>query len=212
MTSLRILAGLGAGVSMDNGLCVTFLLEAKKAGYVVPEATLKAAMVALEPSRVISKRSIIITRNNRTLTRRIADKSSIYALYVLAGAGQPDLSLMNFYRTSKSLLTSDSQFLLAGAFALSGDRKTYLELLPPKFVVEAALRTPFGDYDSPIRANASSSTSCSKLIRTILISPIYGLLSSVYMPTGGIQLKIRLHASCIRQGCADGRCAKLKGW
>jgi len=79
--------------------------------------------------------------NNATQIKRIADKTSIYALYVLALAGQPDQALMNFYRTSRSLLTNDTQYLLAGAFALSGDRKAYVEILPPQFVTEEAGRT-----------------------------------------------------------------------
>ncbi len=61
---------------------------------------------------------------------------------------------MNFYRNEKSLLTTDTRYLLAAAFALSGDRRTYTELLPPQFVTEEAQRTSGWNFDSPIRANA----------------------------------------------------------
>ncbi len=132
-----------------------FLIEAKKAGYVVPEATLKAALNAVSSiARSNQTTNYYFVENNRTLIRRIADKSAVYALYVLASATQTDLSVMNFYRTAKALLTMDTQYLLAGAFALSGDRKTYVELLPPQFAAEEAQRTSGGCYDSPIRANA----------------------------------------------------------
>ena len=132
-----------------------FLLEAKKAGYVVPEATLKNALSAVGAiARAKVTTHYYYRENNRTLVRAIADKSSVYALYVLACGNQPDLSLMNFYRTAKGLLTLDTQYLLAGAFALSGDRKSFTELLPTKYIEEDAFRTSGGCYDSPIRANA----------------------------------------------------------
>jgi alpha-2-macroglobulin len=44
--------------------------------------------------------------------------------------------------------------MLAGAFALSGDKKTYTDLIPAAFKTEEAERTSGGFFDSPIRANA----------------------------------------------------------
>jgi uncharacterized protein YfaS (alpha-2-macroglobulin family) len=132
-----------------------FLVEAKKAGYAVPEATLNGALNFIRSTaRDKELFDYHFWDANRYVVRRIADKTAIYALYVLALAGHPDIALMNFYRTSKSLLTYDTEYLLAGAFALSGDRKAYLEILPPQFVTEEAQRTAGGWYDSPIRANA----------------------------------------------------------
>jgi hypothetical protein len=75
-------------------------------------------------------------------------------LYVLAQGGRADVSLMNYYRRETRLLTTDTRYLLAGAFALSGDRAAFLELLPPEFAPEEAQRTSGGNFDSPIRANA----------------------------------------------------------
>jgi len=133
-----------------------FLLEAKKAGYAVQDATLKLALDALT-QLARSKRTedyYSYGPGQRILVRRIADKSSVYALYVLALGGMPEKSVMNFYRTDRGLLTGDTQYLLAGAFALIGDRRTYLELLPPQFVTEEAQRQTGYNFDSPIRANA----------------------------------------------------------
>lgn len=131
-----------------------FLVEAQKAGYNVQEGVLHKALSAL----------VQIARTKKTYdygyyvgqsvgTRRIADKSGIYALYVLALAGRSELTLMNYYRTERSLLTTDMKYLLAGAFAHSGDRKTFVELLPPQFETEEAARTSGDYFDSPIRAN-----------------------------------------------------------
>ncbi len=133
-----------------------FLLEAKKAGYAVPEATIKSALTRLK----------IIARGNKTVdyysygpdgkhtVRRIADKNTIYALYILAIAGSPELTVMNYYRTDKGLLTTDTRYLLSAAFALSGDRRTSVELLPPEFAPEEPYRQTGGNFDSPVRANA----------------------------------------------------------
>ncbi|MGD0338839.1 MAG: alpha-2-macroglobulin [Bacteroidota bacterium] len=132
-----------------------FLLEAKKAGYAVSENTLKAALNAIaQIARSKATIDYYYYQNNKTVIKRIADKSALYALYVLALGGVPEKSLMDFYRTEKSLLTTDTRYLLAGAFALCGDRKTFNEVLPPEFLVEEAERTSGWNYDSPIRANA----------------------------------------------------------
>jgi alpha-2-macroglobulin len=134
-----------------------FLLEAKKAGYAVPEGCIRKAATAV--SQIArSKRTqdyyYYDQQKQKVLVRRIADKTTIYALYVLAIAGSPETSLMNFYRTDRSLLTTDTQYLLAGAFALSGDRRTYLELMPKQFETEQAQRECGGNFDSPVRSNA----------------------------------------------------------
>ena len=132
-----------------------FLIEAKKAGYSVPEGTLKSALSAIATiARSKQTMDYYIYSNHKTEIIRIADKSSVYALYVLALAGQPEIPLMNFYRTAPSLLTTDTRYLLAGSFALNGDRKSFLDLLPPQFVIEDPVRTSGVWFDSPVRANA----------------------------------------------------------
>jgi hypothetical protein len=133
-----------------------FLLEAKKAGYAVPENVLKNALTAVGE---ISKNKTTVDYyfygpGQKTLIRRIADKSAVYALYVLALGGSPDKNIMNYFRIEKSLLTNDTQYLLAGAFALIGDKRSYLEILPPEFAPEEAFRQSGIWFDSRIRACA----------------------------------------------------------
>ncbi|MCK5573668.1 MAG: alpha-2-macroglobulin family protein, partial [Bacteroidetes bacterium] len=132
-----------------------FLLEAKKAGYAVPEGVLGSALDAIARiARGKATEDYYSHRGERTVVRRIADKSCIYALYVLALARKPERSVMNFYRTTPDLLTTDTRYLLAGAFSLSGDRGTYQALLPAGFEIEQAERTSGRNFDSPIRADA----------------------------------------------------------
>jgi uncharacterized protein YfaS (alpha-2-macroglobulin family) len=61
---------------------------------------------------------------------------------------------MDFYRNEKSLLTNDTRFLLAGAYAHANERKAFLDLLPAEFGAEQSVRESGGDFDSPTRANA----------------------------------------------------------
>ncbi|HTK82546.1 MAG TPA: alpha-2-macroglobulin family protein, partial [Bacteroidota bacterium] len=146
----------GSYNSWANVYATHFLLEAKKAGYAVPENTVKAALNSIA-QLARGKKTTDYTWHEyaeKISIRRIADKSIVYALYVLASAGVPDKNLMNYYRAEQALLTSDTRFLLAGAFAHTGDRKTFLELMPPEFVPEAAVRETGDSFDSPIRANA----------------------------------------------------------
>ncbi|MDP1678161.1 MAG: alpha-2-macroglobulin [Bacteroidota bacterium] len=132
-----------------------FLVEAKKAGYQVPEATLKGALNSLYGiARSKGIYDYYYYENNATKIKRIADKSAIYALYILALAGQPEKSVMSFYRTNVDLLTNDTRYLLGGAYALSGDRKASLEIMPPQFITEEVQRTSGQFFDSPIRSTA----------------------------------------------------------
>ncbi|HEV8539417.1 MAG TPA: MG2 domain-containing protein [Bacteroidota bacterium] len=133
-----------------------FLLESRKAGYAVPDHTIKGALTAIGQLARSKKTQEYHSYGpgQKVTIKRIADKSAVYALYVLALGGMPDKNLMNYYRVEKSLMTTDTRYLLAGAFALSGDRKTFLELLPPEFITEEAKREAGYNFDSPIRANA----------------------------------------------------------
>jgi hypothetical protein len=132
-----------------------FLFESKKAGYVVSDAVLNSALGVLQSiAREKSTVDYYVHENNRVIVKRIADKSSIYALYVLALAGKADIGTMNFFRTARHLLTDDTRSLLAGAYILNGDKEVYNELMPAEFTVEQPKRMSGGWFDSPIRSAA----------------------------------------------------------
>jgi alpha-2-macroglobulin len=132
-----------------------FLIEARKAGFAVSEGTLKSALGAVAGiARSKLTQDYYSYANNQTTVRRIADKGTVYALYVLALGGSPEKAVMDFYRGEKVLLVNDTKYLLAGAYALSGDRGAYNEILPSQFAVEEAVRESGWNFDSPIRANA----------------------------------------------------------
>ncbi len=146
-----------------------FLVEARKGGYAVMDATLSSALGAvgrIARGRKTEDRSYL--EANKWVVRRIAAKSSLYALYVLALAGKPEQSVMSFYRNERSLLTADTRYLLAGAYALAGDRRSYSDIMPGQFVVDEAARQNGGDLDSPVR---SAAVMLNVLLETDLSSP-----------------------------------------
>jgi uncharacterized protein YfaS (alpha-2-macroglobulin family) len=146
-----------------------FLLEARKGGYAVMDGTLSSALGAV--GRIARDRKTedwSVMEGNKIAVRRIAAKSSLYALYVLALAGKADQSVMSFYRNERSLLTTDTRYLLAGAYALSGDRRSYSDILPGQFAVDASVRQNGGDLDSPVR---SAGVMLNVLLETDLNSP-----------------------------------------
>ena len=120
-----------------------------------PTALLNPALGAVAGiARSRATEDVATSSEGRTTVRRRADKASIYALYVLALAGRPEEAVMSFYRGMPELLTTDTRFLLAGSFALSGNRLAYQALLPPEFESPEPARTSGGSFDSAVRANA----------------------------------------------------------
>ena len=132
-----------------------FLVEAKKAGFNVPDNVLQKLLNYLANKAKEKKTYEYVTYNNnkRTVTL-IADKEIIYSLYVLAFAGKSDISTMNYYKNRLNLISNDSRYLLAGSFALSGRWNSYYELVPGQFKEEKTDRLSGGSFDSDIRANA----------------------------------------------------------
>ncbi|MCB9232271.1 MAG: alpha-2-macroglobulin family protein [Bacteroidia bacterium] len=132
-----------------------FLVEAKKAGYNVNDNTLSTAL-GFVSRQAASKQTFNYSfyRNNVWVTEVKASKETIYSLYILALAGKGDLSTCNYYRAHQHLLTNDTRYLLAGAFALQGDWNAFHEIVPNAFTPEKAARLSGGSYDSEIRSNA----------------------------------------------------------
>lgn len=85
-----------------------------------------------------------------SVRKMIAKRESIYSLYVLALTGNPNRSAMNYYKQHLDLLTTETRYLLAGAFQLVGDSRSYGQLLPKSFSVEKTVDYQ-NDYSSPIR-------------------------------------------------------------
>ncbi|WP_462249303.1 alpha-2-macroglobulin [Ekhidna sp.] len=133
-----------------------FLVEAQRAGYNVDNRVLSEALEYLA-SKANEKR-VIDYYYTYSQKRAIYPRGSIYALYVLALAGQPQTSTMNFYLSKSSSLTSDSKYLLSAAYVLSGNPTKSRDLIKTQFVSESKIRSTGGSFYSPIRDEAIALT------------------------------------------------------
>jgi uncharacterized protein YfaS (alpha-2-macroglobulin family) len=126
-----------------------FLMEAQKAGYSVDKSLLET-MFGYITNRLRNKTLITYTFN-RMQQKKIAPKEIAYSLYVLALAGRPNVSAMNYYKANSKDLALDSKYLLSVAFAIAGDKAKYAELLPSSFSGEESIPETGGSFYSDIR-------------------------------------------------------------
>ena len=152
-----ILAGRHGEQRLDDGVCDAFPVRGAEGrlcgdGWNT-ECGLRCGGADCHETR--RQRTTTYTEANRTVVRRTAAKSSLYALYVLALAGKPEQSVMSFYRNERSLLTTDTRYLLAGAYALSGDRRALCGYPARRSLPWTnPRRTNGGSFDSPVRSAA----------------------------------------------------------
>ncbi|MBL7718238.1 MAG: alpha-2-macroglobulin family protein [Flavipsychrobacter sp.] len=129
-----------------------FLLEAKKAGYDVNARTVDRLLEYLKVR--LNRREKEILYYNENLKKEIAAKEIAYSLYVLALAGQSQPATMNYYKGHPELLSIDSKYLLAAAYALSGQPTQARQLLPASFSGEKAKQAFGGSFYSHLRDEA----------------------------------------------------------
>jgi uncharacterized protein YfaS (alpha-2-macroglobulin family) len=129
-----------------------FAVEAKKAGYDVDEDFLNKLLQYLKNK--LKKKETINYYYNRTERKRIAPKEVPYSLYVLAMAGERQMSTMNYYKARTEQLSLDGKYLLAAAYALAGDKKKYKEILPGEFKGERSNPSFGGSFYSYVRDEA----------------------------------------------------------
>ncbi len=132
-----------------------FLVEAKKAGFNVPDNVLSKLLSYIATKARERKTFDYVTYGNNFRTvKKIANKEILYSLYVLAAAGKGDISTMNYYKSKPELVSNDCKYLLAGAYALMNNWASYYEVVPKKYTPELTDRLTGGSFDSEARANA----------------------------------------------------------
>ncbi len=129
-----------------------FLYEAQKAGYDVDKSLLETLLAYLN-SR-LRDRETITYYYNKNQQKRLFPKEVAYSLYVLALAGRPNVSVMNYYKANTALLALDSRYLLSAAYAVAGDKNRFRELLPAAFTGEVSVAQTGGSFYSDIRDEA----------------------------------------------------------
>ncbi|MCB0695985.1 MAG: hypothetical protein KDC07_01390, partial [Chitinophagaceae bacterium] len=131
-----------------------FLLEAKKAGYPVNNRTIERIQDYLV--QMLKAKKTIVLYYNLNDKKEVAAKEVAYSLFVLALAGNPQHSTMNFYKAHPEILSIDSKYLLAAAYAISGQKQKVAEILPREFAGEESKSTFSGSFYSYIRDLAIS--------------------------------------------------------
>ncbi len=141
-----------------------FLIEARKAGYSIPDRVYDRAIGALQtfarnyPSRYSPEsREDSEGEGYYRSQQQASYATAAYAVYVLAHAGKPDRSTMNFLRgVVLDRLPQYSQYQLAGAFALIGDPATARSLMPAVMAPRDSTDRweSGGNFHSPVRAQA----------------------------------------------------------
>jgi alpha-2-macroglobulin len=129
-----------------------FLIEAGKAGFDVDKGLLETLLGYINTS--MKERKTINYYYNRDQVKKIVPKEVIYGLYVLSLASKPNTALMNYYKANPQLLSLDCKYLLAAAYALSGDKTSYRQFLPDHFEGEIANTETGGSFSSDIRDEA----------------------------------------------------------
>jgi uncharacterized protein YfaS (alpha-2-macroglobulin family) len=143
---------------------VHFLEEARRAGFEVNTKTLtKASEYLTGKTGVTATKEVILASTDNGLAyngepssgsqvrKTVAKREAVYSLYVLALAGQPNRAAMNYYKQNQQLLTSDSRYLLAGAFQLAGDTRNFAALLPKTYSFAENNQSFDDSYSSPLR-------------------------------------------------------------
>ncbi len=131
-----------------------FLIEAGKAGFEVDKKVMDGLLLYIN-AKLKSKQTILYYYNQKE-KKKIAPKEVAYGLYVLALAGKPNVSVMNYYKANPGLLSLDSKYLLSVAYAIGGDKAKFKELLPGTFSGEVAVAQTGGSFSSDIRDEAIS--------------------------------------------------------
>ncbi len=137
-----------------------FLIEAKKSGYEVDNAVVNSLQTYIK-SQLNEHALQTYTywdEHDVLRTKTVAPEETFYSLYVLALAGNADVSVMNYFKGNPDLLTLDSKYMLAASYALTGDKNGFSSLLPAGFSGERATRTLDGNFGSYIRDESISLT------------------------------------------------------
>jgi len=129
-----------------------FLIEAKRAGYEVNKKVLDGVLSFL--TQKVKEREMetyFYFENGARKSRNVPRREILYSAYVLALADKAPVSTMNYYKSMTAQLSSEGRYLLASAFMLAGDVKSFRSVLPKSFGNEKSISEFGGSYSSYLR-------------------------------------------------------------
>jgi hypothetical protein len=136
-----------------------FLYEAERAGYNVDKqvlANLNSYLLEKVRQKPTSEYFYKTAGSNQWSKKIQPSRETFYSLYVLALTGKHHLPTMNYYKARIDQLSSDSKYLLAGAYAIAGDKKSFSALLPRSWENKESEIMTGGSFSSPVRDIALS--------------------------------------------------------
>jgi len=126
-----------------------FLVEARRAGYLVQDSAWDAMFARL---RAFVSES---TWSEDDAQAALRLERKVYALYVLALMERPDAGAAAYVATNQSeRLEPWARMLLAAAFRYAGDAAAAARLLPKSFAPQTYRRESGGNFNSDVRADA----------------------------------------------------------
>jgi hypothetical protein len=134
-----------------------FLYEASKAGYTInPKVLENINRYLTEMVKQKSTTEYFYRNEAGTWQKRMQpQRETFYSLYVLALSGKQHLPTMNYYKTRVNELSNDSRYMLACAYALAGDKRSFETVLPKSWdEKESPGYMTGGSFSSPIRDKA----------------------------------------------------------
>ncbi len=133
-----------------------FLIEAKKAGFEVNQQVIDNALKYLtQMAKEKDKEEYFYYDNfNKLVKQKLVKQEVCYSLYVMAIAGKPNISLMNYYKGIIDQLTEESRYTLAATYAIAGDKTNYKYILPKQYDYPLYKRDFSGSFNSQIRNTA----------------------------------------------------------
>lgn len=130
-------------------LAAHFLLEARDAGYDVSPSALDRLLQNLKER--LRQRPTETYYFNGSQHRIAAPREVAYSLYVLAKAGDPQLSTMNYYKAAHHLLGPDGKYLLAASYAHARRGTAPRLVIPASFGTERSNQMLGGSFYSYTR-------------------------------------------------------------
>jgi alpha-2-macroglobulin len=133
-----------------------FLYEAERAGFTVNRQVVNSLhaylleMIKQKPSTD----HYYYLDDKGWIKKNEPSREIFYSLYVLALNGKHHLPTMNYYKTKIDLLSIDSRFMLASAYMLAGDSRSYTALVPKSWSDEESQTMTGYSFSSPIRDRA----------------------------------------------------------
>ncbi len=129
-----------------------FLIEAKRAGYEVNKKVLDGVLSFL--TQKVKEREMetyFYYENGERKSRNVPRREILYSAYILALADKAPVSTLNYYKSMSAQLSSEGRYLLASAFMLAGDVKSFRSVLPKAFGNEKSISEFGGSYSSYLR-------------------------------------------------------------